>query len=88
MQGVSMYAPERFEESSGALQPYTQDLTLPYLRYPGAILASAGMSVDDVPTCRLRARLRQGLEKAVVSSINTSLWHDPQLSTPNCGTLR
>ena len=62
--------------------------TLPYLRYPRAILASAGMSVDDVPTCRLRARLRQGLEKAVVSCINTSLWHDLQLSTPNCGTLR
>ena len=45
------------------------------------------MSVDDVPTCRLRARLRQGLEKAVVSSINTSLWHNLQLFTSNCGTL-
>ena len=28
------------------------------------------MSVDDVPTCRLRAMLRQDLQKAVVSHYN------------------
>ena len=58
---------------------------VPYLR---AIRASVGMSVDDVPTCRLHARLREGLEKAVVSSLDTSLLHNLQLSTSNCRTLR
>ena len=63
-------------ETSGALQPY-------YL-----ILASTGMSADDAPICRLRARLRQGLEKAVVSSISTPLLHNLRLSTHYSRTLR
>ncbi len=46
------------------------------------------MLVDDVPTCRLRARLRQGLEKAVVSFTRTLLLHNLLLSTPNRRTLR